>query len=193
MVVVGWNDPTAQVLSVVDTGGNVYELAVGPTSRSDLGSQAIYHAPNVPAAAPGDNQVTVTFTAPAVSAEVRLVEYLGIQVSSAIDMAAAFDGNDSEAAGAVITTVANDLVLGATWVGSAATTAGGGLTVRLATPSLTLLEDRTVSTIGSYELTASVTPPSPWILQLIAFRSTNQAPIVDAIADQTSAENDTSC
>src|SRR6185295_16781184 len=98
---------------------------------------------------------------------------------------------DGTAAGSLVTTVANDLVLGATWVGGAATTPGAGLTVRLATSSVTLLEDRTVSTIGSYELMASVTPPSPWILQLIAFRSTNRAPIVNAIANQTSVENDT--
>ena len=48
------------------------------------------------------------------AAEVRLVEYLGIQAGPAIDVTAAFNGNDGEAAGAVITTVANDLVLGAT-------------------------------------------------------------------------------
>ena len=47
VVVVGWKDPTAQVASVVDAQGHVYELAVGPTSRTEVGSQAIYYASNV--------------------------------------------------------------------------------------------------------------------------------------------------
>src|SRR5258708_40341216 len=39
VVIVGWNDTTAQVSSVTDTKGNVYQLAVGPTQLSGALSQ----------------------------------------------------------------------------------------------------------------------------------------------------------
>jgi hypothetical protein len=36
VVVVGWNDSTAQISSVTDTAGNIYQLAVGPTLVSGI-------------------------------------------------------------------------------------------------------------------------------------------------------------
>src|SRR6202030_1852969 len=62
LVVVGWNDSAAAVQSVTDTRGNVYTLAVGPTSQTDVGTQAIYYAANIAAAPANGNVVTVTFT-----------------------------------------------------------------------------------------------------------------------------------
>ena len=42
VVIVGWNDATAQVSSLTDSKGNIYQLAVGPTvlTGSDALSQA---------------------------------------------------------------------------------------------------------------------------------------------------------
>ena len=50
VVVVGWNDSTAQIASVTDSKGNTYALAVGPTVQS-MATQAIYFAKNIVAAA----------------------------------------------------------------------------------------------------------------------------------------------
>src|ERR1700722_14904848 len=47
VVVVGWNDATATVKSVTDKSGNVYALAVGPTSYFTSLSQSIYYAKNI--------------------------------------------------------------------------------------------------------------------------------------------------
>ena len=58
VVVVGWNDTQAAVLSVSDTAGNVYTRAIGPTLGSGL-SQSIYYAKNIAAATAGSNHVTV--------------------------------------------------------------------------------------------------------------------------------------
>src|SRR3954464_5493646 len=41
VVVVGWGDTNAQILSVTDTGGNAYQLAIGVTRRASAASQAI--------------------------------------------------------------------------------------------------------------------------------------------------------
>ena len=77
VVVVGWNDTTAQVQSVADTKGNPYTLAVGPTVAPGLGTQAIYYAKNVQAAAANANVVTVTFSQAAQYADIRIASTAG--------------------------------------------------------------------------------------------------------------------
>ncbi len=71
IVVVGWNDTVSDVLSVVDTAGNAYSRAIGPTAGTGL-RQSIYYAPNIVG---GANTVTVTFTRAAQFADVRILEY----------------------------------------------------------------------------------------------------------------------
>ena len=58
VVVVGWNDTAAAVQSVKDSGGNTYNLAIGPTSGSGM-QQSIYYASRIVG---GSNTVTVTFS-----------------------------------------------------------------------------------------------------------------------------------
>jgi len=43
VVVVGWNDTTARVVSVTDTKGNAYQLAVGPTTVAGALTQSIHY------------------------------------------------------------------------------------------------------------------------------------------------------
>src|SRR5437879_3518956 len=47
VVVVGWNDASALVQSVVDSRGNTYQRAVGPTVRAGSATQSIYYAANI--------------------------------------------------------------------------------------------------------------------------------------------------
>src|SRR5690348_7745352 len=51
VVVVGWNDSTAKVISVDDSQGNRYQRAVGPTVLAGKISQSIYYAKNINGAA----------------------------------------------------------------------------------------------------------------------------------------------
>ena len=60
ILAIGWNNATSNITSVVDSAGNVYQLAV-PMARGTGISQAIYYASNIKAAAAGTNTVTVTF------------------------------------------------------------------------------------------------------------------------------------
>src|SRR5262249_23794322 len=146
--------------------GNVYQLAVGPTPRAEIGSQSIYYAQNVAAAGAGANVVTVTMTSAAALAEVRAIVYQGIESVNVVDVTAHNAGSGAEAdSGSVTTTYKNDLLFGATWV-QAATTTPDGMTPRLTTVSGTLMEDRTVTSIGSFAAKAVVAPPSPWIIQM---------------------------
>jgi hypothetical protein len=186
VVVVGWNDPAAQVQSVTDTSGNIYQLAAGPASLSGVGSQSVYYASNVAAAGAGANTVTVAFTSPAALAEVRVTEYQGIAPTNVVDVTSNGSGSGSiAAAGPAATTFRNDLLFGAVWVPGATTLPAGDFTARLTTPTGTLLEDATIGATGSYTMQASVDPSSPWLAQLVAFRDVNHAPVLTNPGNQT--------
>jgi hypothetical protein len=74
-VIVGWNDSPANVRSVTDTNGNVYQLAVGPTVLSGSLSQSIYYAKNIAAPTLATNSVTVNFNKAASNPDIRILEY----------------------------------------------------------------------------------------------------------------------
>jgi hypothetical protein len=67
VVVVGWNDSTAQVTSVGDSMGNNYFVAVGPILQTGLSTQTIYYAKSTFPGAANANLVTVTFTGAALT------------------------------------------------------------------------------------------------------------------------------
>ena len=171
VIAVGWNDSTATVASVADANGNTYTLAVGPTAVSGVASQSIYYAKNIAAAAAG-NAVTVTFSIAAKYPDIRIAEYSGLDPVNPVDVTAAASGNSAtSSSGAATTTNANDLLVGANLVQTTTTGAGSGFTSRLITqPDGDLLEDRTVTTAGSYSATAPLSS-GQWIMQMAAFRA----------------------
>ena len=171
VVAVAWNNSTSAVNSVTDTSGNAYLLAVGPTSYAGKGTQLIYYAQNIAAAAAGANTVTVTFNATVPYPDVRILEYSGIS-SSALDVAVGASGNSSSlSSGAVTTTNANDLLVGANYIGGCFKAVGTGYTQRLVTsPDCDLVEDEVVAATGSYSATATQGGANWWVMQLAAFR-----------------------
>jgi phosphodiesterase/alkaline phosphatase D-like protein len=178
VVVVGWNDVTAQVQTVVDSRGNTYQRAVGPTVRAGSGTQSIYYAANIASAAAGANTVTVTFSPAAAFVDVRIAEYQGIATTNPVDVTVAANGSStSSSGGAVTTTNANDLLVGANLVATRTTGAGTGFTSRIITnPDLDILEDQIVTTTGSYTAAAPVSPTGWWIMQVVAFKAASLVP-----------------
>ena len=173
VVVVGWNDSTAAVVSVADSSNNPYLRAVGPTSISGVESQSIYYAANIKAAAAGANRVTVTFSGAAQFPDIRILEYRGADLTNPVDVAGAASGNSvSSDSGSVTTTSASDLIFGASVVQTTSTGPGSGFTTRLLTqPDADIAEDRMVTARGSYSATAPVSPSGEWIMQMVAFRA----------------------
>jgi uncharacterized membrane protein len=183
VVVVGWNDSSATVTAVTDSKGNLYTRAVGPTVQSGKGTQSIYYAKNIAAAGAGTNTVTVTFSRNAKYPDIRIVEYSGADTNNPVDVtAAAMGSGNSSSSGSVTTTNANDLIFGADLVQTLTGAAGSGFTRRmLTTPDGDIVEDKAVSTPGSYAATATVMPSGAWIMQMVAFRATG-APALTSIA-----------
>ena len=104
VVIISWGDTTAMVTSVTDTAGNVYQLAVGPTTAGTNATQSIYYAMNIAAAAAG-NTVTVAFSGPADFPDLRILEYSGIDSLMPLDGAIGSSGNsDTSSSGSITTT-----------------------------------------------------------------------------------------
>ncbi len=178
VVIVGWNDTTAAVTSVTDSVGNVYALAVGPTKNQSSLTQSIYYATSIVGAAAGANTVTVRFNVAAQYADVRVLEYSGVDRVNPVDVTAASIGTSSSAtSGTATTTNANDLLVGANMVYTGNTGAGSGFTSRVITvPDGDIVEDRIVSTVGSYSATAPLSSSGPWVMQMVAFRGATVGP-----------------
>jgi fibronectin type 3 domain-containing protein len=173
VVVVGWNDTTAQVQAVVDTLGNTYQRAVGPTVLSGSATQSIYYAANIAAASANSNTVTVTFSAAAAFPDIRIAEYRGIATTTPVDVVVGASGSSTSSnSGSITTTNANDLLVGANTVLTGTGAPGASFTSRVITsPDGDILEDRIVSATGSYSATATVSPTGGWIMQMAAFRA----------------------
>ncbi len=165
LVVVGWNDTTASVQSVRDNLGNIYSLAIGPTSGTGL-RQAIYYAANIKG---GSNTVTVTFSQAAAYPDIRILEYRGV---STLDVTAGASGSGATAnSGATTTTAANELIFGANTVVASTKGTGTGFTSRIITkPNGDIAEDRMVTTTGSYSASASLTGTKAWVMQMVTFK-----------------------
>jgi uncharacterized protein YciI len=178
VVIVGWNDATAQVKSLTDSKGNAYQLAVGPTVHTGSGpaSQSIYYAKNISAATAGANTVTVTFTSAAYYPDIRILEYSGIDSVTPVDVSAAATGNSTtSSSGAVMSKNAHDLLVGANLVWTSTTRPGSGLTMRLLTSDGDIAEDREVTATGSVSASAPLSSQGAWVMQMVAFRAASSS------------------
>ena len=175
VVIVSWNDASAQVSSLTDSKGNLYHLAVGPTVLTGSAplSQAVYYAKNISAAIAGANTVTLSFNSAAVYPDVRILEYSGLDLLNPLDVSAGATGNSATSnSGAVITTNAMDLLVGANIVWTQTSGPGSGFTQRVITnPNGDIAQDRVVSAVGSYSASAPLSSAGPWMMHVVAFRA----------------------
>ena len=176
VLVIGWNDTTANITSVTDSAGNAYQVAV-PTFRGNGLSQAIYYAPNIKSAAAGSNTVTATFNQAAAYVDLRIAEYSGLVTTNPFDVGTSATGASGGTAnsGSVTTSANSELLIGAGMTIGGFSGAGTNFTLRVITnPDSDILEDRSVSANGSYSATAPVS--SAWVMQIVAFKVAGATP-----------------
>src|ERR1035438_5892155 len=179
VVVVGWNDSTSKVTSVSDSCGNAYSLAIGPTIGTGM-SQSIYYAKDIVS---GSNAVTVTFNQAAAAPDIRILEYAGLDTVSPLDVTAAAAGNSNSASsGSATTTATSELILGADTIATTTTGLGSGFTSRIITsPDSNLVEDKVVSTTGTYSATTNLSSGS-WVMQMATFKAATGSTSPPAVA-----------
>ncbi len=171
ILAIGWNDVTASIASVVDSGGNVYQPALA-TYRGSGMSQAVYYSSNIAAAPAGSNQVTVTFNQAAVFVDLRITEYARVRHANPFDGGVSANGNGSNASTSPLAVpAASELLFAAGMTGAVFTGPGPGFTSRIITsPDGDIVEDAIAPSAGSYNATAPLNGGT-WLLQLAAFRA----------------------
>jgi len=168
LVVVGWNDTTSTVSSVSDSRGNTYTQAGTTVTGTGL-RQAIYYARNIVG---GSNTVTVGFNQAAAFADVRILEYSGLDPSSPLDVTAGAAGTSSSPnSGAATTTAANELIFGAGITSGGFTGAGTGFSSRIITADGDIAEDKVVSSTGSNSAAALLSRTAYWVMQMATFKA----------------------
>ena len=166
VVIVGWWETNATIVSVTDSSQNIYSLAVGPTMLAGDGVGAIYYAKNISGAPAGTNTVTVTFSQPVSAPDLRILEYSGVDTANPVDVVAAGTGSSATpTAGPLTTTAANDIIVAGNFVYTYITGAGSGFTNRMFTPDGDNVEDELVPAVGTYTATAVESPGSAWVMQ----------------------------
>jgi IPT/TIG domain len=190
VVVVGWNDTTTTVQSVSDNLGNQYVLAAGPTKGTGL-TQSIYYAKDILG---GSNSVIVTFSKAASYPDVRVLEYYGADPANPLDVVASASGNSASAnSGSATTSSTNELIFGANTVATGNLAPGSGFTLRILTsPDSDLAEDRSVTTTGSYNATATLSASGPWVMQMVALKASvlgGSAPTITSISPNSGSTN----
>jgi len=153
VVFVGWADATTHTIGVTDARGNAYQLAVGPTLRSNssgAAAQSVYYAKNIGAAGAGTNSVTVAFSPAAQFADIRVLEYAGLDPANPVDVSVASSGtNATSTSGSITTTNATDLLVAGNELVTSTKAAGSGYTSRILSPDGDIAEDRVVTAPGS--------------------------------------------
>ncbi len=175
VLAIGTADTTSNITGVTDSAGNSYAVAT-PMTRGSSQSQAIYYAKNIAAAVANTNTVTVTFNTPARYVDLRAAEYSGLDASSPLDKSASATGSSSSASTpSVTTTYGNELVFGAGDTSGTFSNSGSGFTKRIITnPDSDIVEDKVVSTVGSYNAVA--TQSGAWVMQVATFKAAGSTP-----------------
>jgi hypothetical protein len=178
VVIIGWSDIAATVSSVTDTEGNTYVAALPVVNGTGV-SQVIYYAKNIVGDTGSPNQVTVTFSLPAVAPDVRILEYSGLDVTSPLDTAAGAAGIGTLAdSGACTTTSPIDLIVAGATVTSGVTGAGADfILLDITTPNGDNSQHQITQAAGSCEATSPLTTGA-WVIQAAAFKAA-PAPVAD--------------
>jgi hypothetical protein len=172
VVAIGWNDSTSSVTSVQDSAGNTYSLAVGPTRYAPDLSQAIYYAPNIAGSGAGGNTVRVDFDAAANAIDLRVLEYSGLGASP-LDVTSAKAGTGSGgevSSGTATTTSDRELLVGAGMTTDIFASSGPVYVERAITTLGDIVEDRVVSSAGTYSAVAPDNASCEYVVQMAAFR-----------------------
>jgi hypothetical protein len=171
LVVVEWA-AGPQLQEIHDGEANSYVPAIAPQGANGI-QQAIFIAPAIVGVVGGANSVQVTFTTPANFAELRIVEYAGLDPATPLDGTSIGTGasDASGTSGPINTTHAHDLLVASATATTRVSGPSADYTSRVVTNAGNLVEDREVFATGTYDAALNFTGASAWEIQLVALRA----------------------
>ena len=172
VVAINWNDATHSVSTVVDTLGNSYTKAIGPT-RSGQFTSYVYFAPNIRS---GSNSVTVTMNGSVAYPDLRVFEYSGFSASVSVQAANGAVGTSvtSTVSGMAASAPGQLIVFtGATehkFIGAVSPALS-----RIITPhDIDISGDLITTEPGTYSVSATNNVSSEWAMQAVSFTGNAQ-------------------
>jgi hypothetical protein len=149
------------VQTVTDSGNNTF------TQIDTAGGQAVYVATDMTAVA--NDTITVTFNA-AVGFTYAAEVYRGLATASLVDTNAIGNGTSNmPESGTAMTAHARDLLVGVAST-NGAIAAGSGYSARVA-GTYSLIEDQEVTSVGSYQATATAGGSIEWSMAMLALKA----------------------
>jgi hypothetical protein len=130
------------------------------------------------AAAANSNTVTVRFNVAANFPDVRILEYSGLDPVSPLHTTTAATGTSATSnSGSLNVSVPNVLLVAANVVATTTSGPGAGFTNRMITsPNGDIVEDRIITTTGTYSAAAPLTSSGYWVMQMVAFSAGRSPP-----------------
>lgn len=165
---VAWNTDVT-ISSVTDTGSNTYTAGHARINEAGQIAQPWY-AKNITGGS--SFSVTATFSADANFRKIQCNEYAGLDQSAPLDVSAGSSNSASAdpTSGTNTSTVANTIIVGGVSVssGTGEPAAGADFTLR-STQNFFAMEDRTVSSAGSYEANWTYAS-TKWVAHMMIFK-----------------------
>ena len=169
MVIVGWHNSLAYILSVTDSAGNPYHAAIPSVHGNGL-SQAFFFDLNI---AGRSNAVTVKFSQPVALPSLSVLEYSGLPRSNSFGSGmSAFGRSAMASGGAVATTVNNEMLICAGYTTNQSMVSGAGFIQRTGAGAGVLVEDQFAPSPGTFRGTATLNSNS-WVMQIVSFKAEN--------------------
>jgi len=158
---------------------------LNPTVGTGI-SQTIYYAKNIKAAT--GNTVTLAFTTPARSPDVRILEYGGVDLMAPLDGASGNVGTGTTLdSGALATCTSGDLVVGGATVDGIVVASGPVFTTVAVTPNGLSVEHLAGAPIGTLDVTATQDMNGNWVMQAVVFKQSPAPPGVGVIISRQMA------
>ncbi len=168
LVVVSWTGTAASVTLVSDSAGNAY-TRIGSAFSQGTEKMDVWYAKDIAVNAT-NTAVTATFDASVASPELRLLEYAGLSTTAPLDTTnqGQASGSKTVTTGAATTMHAYDLLVGCETSNDSVKNLGTGYTLRV-TAGGDVVEDKIVTTTGSYTADATLYNDADWMMRIVAF------------------------
>ncbi len=160
-------------LSVTDTRGNTYRMAMRFNETVDGMTLAVFYAESI---AGGPNTVTVSGIQAGGTLRLAILEYSGVATANSLDVTASAQGTSTAPTTSTVTSTASgDLVLGLLSTANARTfTPGSGYVIQDRVPAAPntkfVVEDRIQTTAGPVSANGTLNTSDIWGAALAAFR-----------------------
>jgi hypothetical protein len=180
------NSQSANVSSITDSNGNTYTLAAGPTNWAGTASRGYTYYTRNTGGGGGNITITITLTQSVGIIEAYALEYSNIATSNPVDQVSVGVGSGANMdSGSKTTTQADELIYGF-GMSSGSSTVNSPNTARL-TMNGNFAADRTVSSIGSYNVTGTEGAGDFYMVHMVTFKLSGVSQSVTGIGFQPGA------